>query len=94
MKIVWTGSARLDLREIFEFIVEDNPNAARTLLAEIRKRASSLEDNPQIGRLGRLEGARELVLAGIHYILPYRVKEREIQILAVFHTARQWPKSL
>jgi len=23
--------------------------------------------------------------------LPYRVKENQIQILAVFHAARQWP---
>lgn len=92
MKIVWTEPARQDLREIFEYIAEENPNAARALLAEIRKRVGSLEDNPELGRLGRVEGSRELVLTGTQYILPYRVKEQWIQILAVFHSARKWPE--
>jgi addiction module RelE/StbE family toxin len=92
VKIVWTEPARQDLREIFEYIAEENPNAARALLAEIRKRAGSLEDNPELGRLGRVEGSRELVLTGTQYILPYRVKEQRIQILAVFHAARKWPE--
>lgn len=92
MKIVWTEPARQDLREIFEYIAEENPNAARALLAEIRKRAGSLEDNPELGRLGRVEGSRELVLTGTQYILPYRIKEQRIQILAVFHAARKWPE--
>ncbi|MGZ4976699.1 MAG: type II toxin-antitoxin system RelE/ParE family toxin [Methylobacter sp.] len=65
MKIVWTEPARQDLREIFEYIAEENPNAARALLAEIRKRAGSLEDNPELGRLGRVDDSRELVLTGL-----------------------------
>lgn len=92
MKIVWTEPARQDLREIFEYIAEENPNAARALLAEIRKLAGSLADNPELGRLGRVEGSRELVLTGTQYVLPYRVKEQWIQILAVFHAARKWPE--
>jgi toxin ParE1/3/4 len=31
------------------------------------------------------------VIAGTPYILPYRIKNGEIQILAAFHSARQWP---
>ncbi|MGZ4976706.1 MAG: type II toxin-antitoxin system RelE/ParE family toxin [Methylobacter sp.] len=77
---------------MFEYIAEENPNAARALLAEIRKRAGSLEDNPELGRLGRVEGSHELVLTGTQYILPYRVKDQWIQILAVYHTARKWPE--
>ena len=30
---------------------------------------------------------------GTQYILPYRVKENQIQILAIFHGARQWPNN-
>lgn len=93
MKIVWTEPSRQDLRDIFEFITEDNPKAARSLLAEIKERVCVLVSQPQFGRVGRVEGTRELVLTGTHYILPYRVKDQQIQILAVFHTSRQWPKS-
>ena len=91
MKIVWTEPARNDLRDIFIYISEENPNAARTLLSEIKERAVLLQDNPLIGRIGRVDGTRELVITGTHYILPYRIKEQQIQILAVFHTARKWP---
>ncbi|QSB02468.1 type II toxin-antitoxin system RelE/ParE family toxin [Methylomonas sp. EFPC1] len=91
MKLVWTEPARQDLREIFTYIAEENPNAARRLLAEIKERAILLQDNPQIGRAGRVDGTRELVITGTQYILPYRLKELQIQILAVFHGARLWP---
>lgn len=93
MKILWTEPARQDLREIFTYVSEENPQAARVLLTEIKERVGVLANNPQIGRIGRVEGTRELVLAGTHYILPYRVKEQQIQILAVFHGARQWPEN-
>ena len=93
MKILWTEPARQDLREIFTYVSEENPQAARVLLTEIKERVGVLENNPQIGRIGRVEGTRELVLTGTHYILPYRLKEQQIQILAVFHGARQWPEN-
>jgi plasmid stabilization system protein ParE len=54
MKIVWSEPARQDLRDIFTYIAEDNPNAARTLLNEIKERAVLLQDNPLLGRLGRI----------------------------------------
>ena len=76
MKIAWTEPARQDLREIFAYIAEENPRAARALLAEIKERVTVLQNNPQLGRKGRVEGTRELVLSGTHYLLPYRVKNQ------------------
>jgi addiction module RelE/StbE family toxin len=90
MNIVWTLVAQQDLHEIVAYIAEKNPKAAHSLLAEIKERANVLMDNPQIGRMGRVDGTRELVLVGTQYILPYRIKNQHIQILAVFHTARRW----
>jgi len=93
VKIVWTEPSRQDLHDIFIYISEDNTKAARTLLSKIKERAILLQDNPLIGRIGRVDGTRELVITGTQYILPYRVKENQIQILAVFHGARQWPNN-
>lgn len=93
MKLVWTEPARQDLRDIFSYIAEENPHAAKRLLAEIRERAVLLQDRPELGRAGRVDGTRELVLTGTQYILPYRVKDTQIQILAVLHSARLWPDS-
>jgi toxin ParE1/3/4 len=85
VKIVWTEPARHDLREIFEYIAEEDPHAARTLLNKIKDHVLLLLNNPQIGQVGRVEGTRELVLVGTRFILPYRLKDQQIQILAVFH---------
>jgi addiction module RelE/StbE family toxin len=93
VKIVWTEHARQDLREIFTYIAEENPSAARSLLAEIKERAVLLQSNPQLGRAGRVDGTRELVVVDTHFILPYRLKGQQIQILAVFHGRREWPGS-
>jgi len=91
VRIVWTEPARQDLRDIFEYIATENPKAARALLAEIKARVSVLIDQPQLGREGRVEGTRELVLTGTEYILPYRVQGQQIQVLAVLHGRREWP---
>ena len=64
MKIVWTEPAWQDLRVTFEYIAEENLNAASALLAEIKARAITLQNNPQLGRIGRVDGTRELVLTG------------------------------
>jgi plasmid stabilization system protein ParE len=65
VKIVWTEPARQDLRQIFEYIAEENPNAARKLLSEIKEQAVFLQDNPHLGRMGRVDGTREKEFARI-----------------------------
>lgn len=92
MKIVWTEPARQDLRQVFIYIAKDSPKAAAKVLSLIKERTVLLQDNPHLGRTGRVDGTRELVITGSPYILPYRLKENQIQILAVFHSARQWPE--
>lgn len=52
-----------------------------------------LGDHPKIGRIGRVAGTYELVIPGIPYIVPYRIRNQEVQILSVFHTSRKWPES-
>lgn len=52
--------------------------------------AAFLAYHPEIGRLGRVSGTRELVVAGTPYIFVYRVKAT-IEILTILHTARKWP---
>ncbi len=91
MENVWTTPAKHDLQQIFEYIAEDNVNTASKLLNEIDERVTLLIDNPSLGRTGRVENTKELVLTGTNYILPYRVVKEQIQILAVFHTSKEWP---
>lgn len=91
MKIVFSPQARDDLREIFLYIASDNPAAARALLKRLRSRITDIEDSPHIGRPGRVPGTRELAIPGTAYIAPYQVSGDQLQILRVYHGARQWP---
>jgi toxin ParE1/3/4 len=91
VKIAWTEPARQDLRQVFIYIAKDSPKAAAKVLSLIKESTILLQDNPNLGRMGRVGGTRELVIPGTPYILPYRVKADQIQILAVFHGARKWP---
>lgn len=94
MIIRWTALARADLLAIFDYVVARNPRAALRLFEEIEADVRGLVDYPRIGRPGRRQNTRELVISGTPYIVAYRLKAREIQILRVLHGARQWPEKI
>ncbi len=94
MKIVWTRRALREIDQAFAFVARDSPAAASAMVAAMEARAAVLAEHPEIGRPGRMDGTRELVLPGLPYILPYRVRDGRIEILAVFHTSRAWPDHL
>jgi plasmid stabilization system protein ParE len=52
----------------------------------------TLVDFPEAARSGRLKGTRELVVPP--YIVVYRVLEQQIDIAAVIHGKRRWPRRL
>ena len=52
-----------------------------------------LKDHPKIGRIGRVAGTFELVIPGIPYVVPYRIRNQQVQVLTVYHTSRKWPES-
>ncbi|SFJ90833.1 addiction module toxin, RelE/StbE family [Bosea sp. OK403] len=91
MKLIWTPRAKDDLREVGHYIADFNPTAALTLVRRLRLAAKTLADSPAIGRPGRVEETRELGVSGTSYILPYRVREGRVEILAALHAARDWP---
>ena len=94
MRIVWTPRAQRNLRDAARYLAQFNPPAALSTVRTIRAAPRHLLEYPASGRPGRLDGTRELVIAGTSYILPYRVHGDSIQVLAVMHTSRQWPDQL
>jgi plasmid stabilization system protein ParE len=44
-----------------------------------------------MGRPGRIEGTRELVISRTPYIAAYRIGGDTVRILRVLHGAQQWP---
>ncbi|MBZ9996729.1 MULTISPECIES: type II toxin-antitoxin system RelE/ParE family toxin [unclassified Mesorhizobium] len=92
MRIVWTRRYLTELEAIGDYISEHNPRAAARIVKEIHGKTSRLlSANPFIGRTGEINGTRELVIPSTPYIVAYRVRDKEIEILFVQHGARQWP---
>jgi addiction module RelE/StbE family toxin len=94
MRLIWSPRARDDLRHIGEYVAEFNTIAALALIRRLRQAAKALADHPHLGRPGRVEETRELLVSGTNYILPYRVRDGRVEILAALHTSREWPESL
>jgi toxin ParE1/3/4 len=94
MRIVWLRRAILNLDEAALWIAKDNLPAAVRVVARIRQTRERLADHPESGRPGRIAGTRELVVAGLPYIVAYRAHAGRIGILRVLHTSRRWPRRL
>ena len=80
-----------DLEAAYDYVQQDNENAAKQLVARVFSAVGMLTRHPLAGREGRLKGTRELVVAATPYVIAYRIHRDEIQILAVLHSARRWP---
>lgn len=94
MTIRWLFLAVQDLEAVFDYIYPENPAAAAAGLDRINSAVAMLSTNPAMGRPGRVAGTRELVVASTPYIVAYRMKTGQIQILRVLHGARRWPERL
>ncbi|MES3021807.1 MAG: type II toxin-antitoxin system RelE/ParE family toxin [Pseudomonadota bacterium] len=93
MKLAWTRVARADRKAIFEYIALHNLDAAENLDAKFSASAGRLLSHPDLGRIGRVEGTRELV-PHRNYILVYDIHNDTIRVLRVLHTARRWPPAI
>lgn len=89
MKIRWLSLAEADLEAVEKHIAEDSPAHAVAVVLRIIESVEILIDHPGIGRPGRVDGTKELVVSDLPYIVPYRKKGEWIEILRVFHQARK-----
>ena len=95
MKLVWAPEAVRDLASLRAYISRDNPTAARKVVATILDFTErQLTEFPQSGREGRVVGTLELFIPRLPYIVPYRIKDGQLEILRVYHAARLWPDQL
>ena len=91
MEIIWRRIALNDLEGIRRYIAEENPTAGARIRATIRNAVEQLADHPHLGRPGRVEGTRELVVPDTPFIVVYRVLANQPRITAVIHGERRWP---
>lgn len=90
MRLAWTRPAVRHRALIRAYISQEDSVAARRLDELILGRAARLREFPELGRPGRVPGTRELVVHP-NYVLVYDVAGDLVRILALVHTARNWP---
>lgn len=94
-KLIWSPSARLDLKDIAAFIAEDSPSAADRFVENLFQAVERLADFPESGRIVPEFGdpnIREVIRKPCRIVYRIRRRKRTIEIARVWHAARGTPK--
>jgi len=87
-RITWTDEAQSWLRDIYDYIATDNPQAAADTVDGIYARTQALTDFPELGARYLASARHVRVLLYGHYRITYLVRDDgDIEILGVFHGA-------
>lgn len=95
MKIIWSPIARTKIKEILEYVAEDNPDTALTLIDQFETKVEKLKENPDSGRvLPELKNdkIRELVVHK-NYGVIYEINPDIIEILTIRHFRQNFSSS-
>jgi toxin ParE1/3/4 len=87
----WSPEAADDLEQIVRHIQHNSPEVARKVGALIVDAVAGLSMFPKRGRLGRIEGTRDLVISALPWIAVYRVREEAVEVVRIYHGAQNWP---
>jgi toxin ParE1/3/4 len=88
LRLRWTALALNDFEQAHDHINQDNPEAARQIAQRLLDAARTLLDYPYIGRVGEDETTREWQVQKTPYLLVYTIKDEVIEIVRVWHFAR------
>ena len=88
-EINWTRESEVWLKDIYDYIAADDPDAAARTITNIFQKAQLLRTYPRLGHKYETEQAREVrILLYEHYRIAYLIKSNgEIDIIGVFHGA-------
>jgi toxin ParE1/3/4 len=92
VRVKWTRAASHDLNFVADYIGRDNPGAAVETVLKIVRQVGILAEHPGMGRPGRVEDTRELVVTGLPYAVPYIHERDTVTVLRVLHGAMKWPR--
>jgi toxin ParE1/3/4 len=91
MRIRWTPAAAADLEHISNYLKDLHPYYRQPTMRKLHEAIRSLKESPHRGRLGCEDGTRELLFHPLPYIAVYRVKERSIEVLRIYHATQSRP---
>jgi len=89
-KVAWTEVAWSDVSAVADYITKDSSHYAAAFVREVREAARSLAEFAERGRVvPELRDPRVRELFVRNYRLIYRLKDRDVFIIAFIHGARQ-----
>ena len=93
MRIRYSDEAVADLQAIVSFGLKEGLPDPKAFVRRLRERLQILAVHPLAGRAGRVDGTRELPLAGLPYIAIYLVCAEAglIDVVRILHGAQMWP---
>lgn len=89
MKVYWTNNAIDHLVSIYEYISLNSPTYGKRMVDRITRRSQQITDHPLSGRKVPeydADDIRELIEKP--YRIIYRIKEDQIDVVAIIHGAR------
>lgn len=95
MKVTIVEDAKVDLREIGDYIAEDNPRAAKRLVVELRTACHDLGQFPQ-----KFPVVKEREGLAVHrrphgaYSIFYVISDKGVEVLRVLHSGRDLERLL
>ena len=94
MKVIWSASAVRQLQEVVDYLQDESAARAVTIRRRILATVGLIGQMPDSGRIGRIDGPREAVVPRSPYIVVYQVSTETVEVLGVWHAAREWPEAL
>lgn len=91
LSIIYAIPARADIDVIYRYIAEDNPAAARDVVAAIEDAVVLLSEYPHKSRRTHRRGMRALAMSDYPYIIFFKITRGELEVLHVLHGARRHP---
>jgi len=89
MCIRWTPAAAADFEQISNYLSNHHPRHRLPTVRKLYEAIRSLKEWPNRGRVGRVDGTRELLFPPLPYIAVYRVKDHSIEVLRIYHAAQE-----
>jgi toxin ParE1/3/4 len=76
------------MQHISDYLHEHKPNYRQPTLQKLYSKIRRLKDAPFSGRIGRVEGTRELLFSPMPYVVVYVVNHQTIEIWRVYHASQ------
>jgi toxin ParE1/3/4 len=90
MRLIYDDEALADLEDIFNWIAQDSPTAAKTVVDRLFSSTELLISFPFMGHVGKNPGTFEWVVPRLPYIVVYEVDQAQERVIvtAVLHGAQ------